>query len=194
MKNIFQPKYIAIAAIIIVCIIILFIGGNKGTSNDQAAQSSTTSALGASSSSSSAAKTSGQTYYNYSLGFSFTNPHPTTWIMSTNNSDGSLVYFGPKIRQAGVGLKVYYWPGPSEFPTVVKITTIQDLKNAVVEKYKQVIPSNIVVINTGGFYMVEVKGLTNADFSTTNAYFVLLPSGTLNFGGAGSLSGYIHKI
>ena len=146
------------------------------------------------SSSNAAAKSSAvQTYYNASLGFSFANPHPGTWIMTANNADGSIVSFGPKVAQTGVGLKVYYWPGSTEFPLDGKIATITDLRNAVSEKYKQVIPYNIKTIYAGGLSMIEVVGLTWI-FETTNIYFVLLPGGILNFGGTGNLSSLVQKI
>ena len=199
METTSKTKYIVIGAIIIILIIVLSASysgtpGGQSTSTQSVNTSATTSSSQASPSSASAAPTvSGQTYSNKLLGFSFTNPRPGSWVMNVNSGDGSLVSFGPQVSQVGVGVKVYYWSGSQEFPLFGKITTITDLKNAVSEKYKQVIPSNINVIYAGGLSMVEVKGLA-AGFGTTNAYFVLLPSGTLNFGGTGSLSGYIHKI
>lgn len=198
MKNIFQTKYIAIGAIIIVLLIIIFAGGHKGTTGNQSAQpnsqSATTPTSQTQTTNSSLVKTSGQTYYNNLLGFSFDNPRPGSWIMSTNNPDHSLVYFGPKVLQVGVGVKVTYNAYADEFPTYEgKITTVNDLKNAVTEKYSGAIPQSISIIYAGGFYIVEVKGLTVA-FNTTNVYFVFLSTGTLNFGGTGNLSAYIHKI
>ena len=178
-----------VVIVIVLAVIVLSSGQNGGVPGSQS-NSSTTASTQASSST----KTFGQTYYNKSLGFSFTNPRSGSWIMTANNTDGSLVSFGPRVSQVGVGVKVYYWPGSTEFPLFTGgIKTITDLRNAVSAKYTQVIPYYIKTIYTGGFSMIEVQGLTTS-FGTTNIYFVLLPNGTLNFGGTGSLSGFIQKI
>ena len=185
-----KKTYIVIGVLIIVLIVIL-LGGQKSSSVQS---SNATSTASQTSSSSVAAKSSAvQTYYNASLGFSFANPHPGSWIMTASNADGSLISFGPKVAQTGIGLKVYYWPGSTEFPLDGKIATITDLRNAVSAKYKQVIPYNIKTIYAGGLSMIEVVGLT-VDFETANVYFVLLPSGILNFGGTGNLSSLIQKV
>ncbi len=190
MKNkLSQSTYIVIGTVILIIVIALLFSGKNNSSSSQSNSATSTSAT----SSNSVKNSGGQTYYNASLGFSFVNPHPSSWIMTTNNTDGSLVYFGPKVVQEGVGLKVYYWPGSTEFPLFGKIATITDLKNAVSEQYKQVIPYYIKTIYSGGLSMIEVENLTTS-FGTSNIYFVLLLGGTLNFGGTGDLSALIQKI
>jgi len=200
MENTLKTKYSIIGGIVIVLLIILLSVGRSGTAGNQSTSTDSTNVPATTSvssqntsSGSSLAKVSGQTYYNNLLGFSFDNPHPGTWVIDTSHKDGSLVSFGPKVPQIGIGLKVTYQIYADEFPTYGKITTIDDLKAAVIEKYRQVIPNNINIIRAGGFSMVEVKGLASA-FSTTNAYFVFLSTGALNFGGTGNLSSLIHKI
>ena len=125
---------------------------------------------------------------------SFTNPNPGTWIIDTSCKDGSLVSFGPKVPQVGIGLKVSYWSGSSEFPTIGKISTVTELRDAVLVKYPQTFPQSIVSISVNGFSRVEVKGLPKGFDATTNVYFVLLPTGTLNFSWPGSIGNLIHKI
>ncbi|MBU6370581.1 MAG: hypothetical protein KGH93_02730 [Patescibacteria group bacterium] len=191
MKKYFQPVYLVIAAVVIILIIIVVLsaGGSPSTGANATSTASTSSAAAASST----VKVSANVYYNRALGFSFANPHPSTWIMNTKTNDGSLVYFGPRTEQVGVGMKLYYWPGASEFPGTVSISSVADLEKAVIAKYPQTPSTSFFLVYSGGFAMVEVKNLT-AGFNTTNAYFVLLPSGTLNFSYPGSISGLIERI
>lgn len=188
--------YVGIGLVVVALLLILFFGGKSGTTNQPVTVATTSVAATKGTPLISVTKTASgasQSYSNKLLGFSFDNPRPGVWVADTSGKDGSLVSFGPKVPEVGVGLKVYYWSGTSEFPSVQKISTITDLRNAVLVKYPQAIPESVSIISAGGFSMVEIKGL-NAGFSTVNSYFVLLPTGTLNFGGEGNLSGLIHKI
>lgn len=134
-------------------------------------------------------------YRNEKYGFEF--KYHSDWVVDDNGNDQSIASFGPQLGEGGytegIGVKIYYW---EDFPDVGRITSVQELRKAVENRYREYLKDypnvKILVTKVDEFDVVIADGLPGYVDNESEA-FVLLDQGLLNVY-PGNFIDWIHKI